>query len=364
MSRLRELVVLLNERCNLRCDYCHFCAPQPPGHELSLESTSRAVGLFFEAASHEPDLPRTLCFNADGEALLSRGTLTAALVQAARQRDRHGLSGVTIALVTNATLVDAAFARRLARLGVAVTVSMDGASACHDTHRRDVRGAGSHQAVIQGLAQLHRAGVPTSLRAVHSPQTVGQLAQSWSELRGHGPPRPVKLRPVRLPTPPWFEPAWAAQYARAYRHAVRRMVRAGTPCQALPDRARHMAAWLVEGRRRERPCSAGHAMLWLTPAGSLVPCGLLSRGPYSLGHIQDVPGLAELEALLDHPLSAALRDNAPALREPCRSCRWLPGCGGGCPVEALDEKLEPVPPPLCMLYRSLGELLEAELRRS
>lgn len=361
MSRLRELVVLLNERCNLRCDYCHYFAPQAPGRELSSAQVARAVALFFEAARSDPTQARTLCFNADGEALLSRPILEAGLAQAASLRAEVVADAVTIALVTNATLVDRRFARLLARLGVAVTVSMDGAAACHDRHRCDSAGQGSHHVVLEGLAHLHQAGVPTSLRAVHSPQTADKLVESWSELRGHGPPRPIKLRPQRLPGPPWFEPAWAMAYARAYHRSVRRMLRMGTPWQALPDRARHMAAWLREGRRRERPCHAGHAMLWLTPSGELVPCGLLARGPRSLGQLDDVQHLEGLEALLDHPLCTALRDGAPAVREPCHSCRWLPGCGGGCPMEALDQDLGPVSPPLCALYRSLGELLEAEL---
>jgi len=36
-------------------------------------------------------------------------------------------------------------------------------------------------------------------------------------------------------------------------------------------------------------------------------------------------------------------------------------CGGGCPMEAMDQDLQPMSPPLCMLYRSLGDLLEEEL---
>ncbi len=363
MSRLTELVLLLNERCNLRCEYCHFRAPDERGVELDPAWLERAVELFVEAARREPERARVLCFDADGEALASRPLLMAGLAQAAGARRAHGLGGLTIALATNATLLDPPTVRALSRCGVAVTVSLDGSAACHDHHRRDEAGQGSHAAVLRGLTLLHRAGVPTSLRAVHSPATLPQLLESWQQLRGHAPPRPIKLRPVRLPGPPWFEPAWVERYSQAYLDAVRAMLRYGAPWQALPDRARHMAAWLVEARPRGRRREAGHGMLWLGADGRLHSCGLLSRGPGRLGHIRDIHHLESFEALLEAPQSRALRANAPEQREPCSSCRWLPGCGGGCPIEALDEKLEPVTPPLCMLYRGLGTLLEAELSR-
>jgi radical SAM protein with 4Fe4S-binding SPASM domain len=361
MSRLTELVILLNERCNLRCDYCHFRAPDERGEELRTDWLERAVDLFVQGAQQDPERPRVLCFDADGEALASRALLEAGLARAASARREHGLDALTIALATNATLLDPPFVRALRRWGIAVTVSLDGSAACHDHHRRDEGGRGSHAAVLRGLTLLHRSGVPTSLRAVHSPDTLPQLLESWQQLRGHAPPRPIKLRPLRQPAPPWFEPVWVERYTRAYLKAVRAMLRHGAPWQGLPDRARHMAAWLVEGRPRGRCCEVGHGMLWLGADGRLLSCGLLSRGTDSLGHIGEVDDPAALEALLDGPRARTFRAHAPPAREPCASCRWLPGCGGGCPIEALDEKLEPVAPPLCMLYRGLGELLEAEL---
>jgi len=361
MSRLTELNLLLNERCNLRCGYCHFRAPDELGVEMEPGQASRAVSLFFEAARSDPSTPRTLCFNADGEVTLARDLLGPCLVQASKLRDEAGLEGVTLALVTNATLVNRSLASMLERLGVVVTVSIDGPASCHDHYRRDTDGAGSHAAVVRGLGHLHRAGVPASLRAVHGPDTVHLIAESWQDMRGHAPPRPIKLRAQRLPGPPWFEASWAHRYAEASHRAVRHMLRSGAPWQGLPDHARHMAAWMRTGQTRGRCCQAGHGMLWLTPSGALVPCGLMSRGEHSMGNMADIQTLEQLEALLDHPLSVAMRDGAPSLHEPCRSCRWLPACGGGCPMEALDQDLQPVPPPLCKLYRSLGDLLEEEL---
>ncbi len=361
MSRLRQLVLLLNERCNLRCGYCHFRSPDEHGRELEPELVARAVSLFFEAARDADGEPCVLSFDADGDAVMTRALLVHGLRQAARLRAEGGLDNVTIVLNTNGTLVDGRFAKLLARLDVAVTISLDGPAGCHDFYRIYSAGHGSYDQVRQGLGELHRHGVSASLRAVHGPATLPWLRHSWSELRGHAPPRPIKLRPVRLPGPPWIEPAWAAAYARAYRRAVRAEIRGGAHWMTLPDHARHFATWMKERKVRDRVCEAGHSMLWLSAGGDLLPCGLLSRGSRSMGKLSDIHDLEALEALLDHPLSAAMRDNAPGKRDPCRSCRWLPACAGGCPMEAMDADLQPVEPPLCVLYRSLGDTLEEEL---
>ncbi len=359
MSRLRELVLLVNQRCNLGCTYCSFRGPAgQPGIEVQPGRVWKAIDLFFDGAQSEPRLPRVLCFDADGEALASRQLVEEALARAARAKQQVGASATVIALVTNGTLVDTPFATLLRDLNVVATVSLDGPASSHDHHRVHPNGQPSHEAVTRGIALLREAGVPTSLRAVVTPETLGGLRQTWSTLHAENPARPVKLRPVRATQPPLYDPGWIESYTQTYVRCTLDLLRDGVPWTDLPDHARQIAAWLVEGTPRGHYCEAGHGMLWMTPAGALVPCGLLSQHPDTLGQIDEQAEPTDLEALLDHPLSTLFREQAPPTRDPCASCRWLPACGGGCPFEAMDTNLEPTQPALCTLYRTLGTALE------
>ncbi len=363
MVEIDELVILLNNYCNLRCDYCTFREDHAENfQECAAEYLRQAVTLFFEQFRQQPQAPAILCFNADGEALLSRELLLGGLAYAAELRQTLRAENVLIALVTNGVLLDPPLAEALARLDVAVTVSLDGDAAAHDVHRRDRTGAATHARVVAGIRCLQAAGVPVSLRAVISPETVQDLTATYHALQALAPARPVKLRPARLKTAPALPPAWVETFTCAYLECVAALLRQGTPLVALPDDAYAFARFIAAGVGRASYCGAGRRMLWLTPSGALTICGLFSGGEEMLGHIRDVATVGDLGALLRHPFAERFRASASADAADCATCRWRPVCGGGCP--ALPLLSGSARPPLCGFYTALGAMLEALLSAS
>jgi uncharacterized protein len=61
---------------------------------------------------------------------------------------------VLISLQTNGTLLDADYHRLFHRLGIRVSVSLDGDRTAHDRHRRRRDGRGSHADVVRALGEL------------------------------------------------------------------------------------------------------------------------------------------------------------------------------------------------------------------
>lgn len=358
---LTDFIILLSNTCNLRCHYCHFRETRPDRFaECTPEHIQKAIHLFFAHLSSlpesQPGTPRVLCFNADGEALQTHDLLFKGLELASSLR--RGRKEVILALVTNGTLISARIARTLARLGISVTVSIDGDAMVHDCHRVGPRGSPTHQKTMEGITHLQEAGVPLSVRAVVTPETSARIPDTYRFLRRLQPVRPVKLRPVRNTSPPFFSEKWISQFSQDFAACVKNLLAEGTRLDELPDDALHFGCFITRGEPRGPYCSAGHGMLWMMPGGELFPCGLLTEQD-PCGHIDKIRHPGELSALLDEPPSVRVRMNSPDQQEHCGSCKWVPACRGGCPALGLDR-----PPPLCGFYQNLGKTMEEALCRT
>ena len=140
-TRFSGLTIEITKRCNLRCRHCYLAAGEPNPAELTgaeikdLISQARDLGATFTNLSGGEPLLHPDCF-----ALL----------------EHIGALGLQSIIGTNATLVTAEVARRLADLPMIVQVSLDGTSS--ETHDA-VRGPGAFRRTMQGLDNLQQAGM-------------------------------------------------------------------------------------------------------------------------------------------------------------------------------------------------------------
>ncbi|CAD5366162.1 Elp3 domain-containing protein [Rubrivivax sp. A210] len=167
------LRLLLADGCNLTCSYCHFHAEQQasavpegqrPGRRvMSPELVRRAINDFAQCVGERGVAHFDLSLYG-GEPLVNPKGLEAAL--AAVQALRAGGLSLTPIVNTNATLVTAALAARLATLGARAHVSLDGPDLESNAQRRLHSGAASLSAALRGLVLLHQAGVAMQLNVV------------------------------------------------------------------------------------------------------------------------------------------------------------------------------------------------------
>lgn len=150
-SRISQMTLTLDERCNLRCAYCpHTLAAawtRPHGDRRMSEETVRAaVDLFLACAGGGS--PSISLYG--GEPLLAPG-LVRVVADMVHEAQRPG---VRIILDTNGTLLDAAMVEIVAERGLYLQVSLDGPAPIHDRWRTTVDGRPTHAAVLAGLERL------------------------------------------------------------------------------------------------------------------------------------------------------------------------------------------------------------------
>ncbi|MEU3454743.1 FxsB family cyclophane-forming radical SAM/SPASM peptide maturase [Micromonospora sp. NPDC006766] len=152
----RQFVVKLHSRCDLACDHCYVYTmadqrwrslprPMPEG---VLRRTARRIGE--HARAHQLDQVDVILHG--GEPLLAGPAGVEHAVTEIRQSVAPVPTRVTVQ--TNGVRLDEVFLLLFDRLGIRVSVSLDGEREAHDRHRRGPDGRGSHDRVTAGLRRL------------------------------------------------------------------------------------------------------------------------------------------------------------------------------------------------------------------
>lgn len=149
VNSIGSIFVLVTGRCNLACLHC-YVSSSPTG----------AVGLCDDRWREFRDemlaLEESIHISISGGEPLTRRELTLELID--------GLSPMhRIALLTNATLIDAPTAKRLTNSSVSVRVSLDGDRVSHD----EIRGVGTYERATRGIHALLDGGFPPQRLSLH-----------------------------------------------------------------------------------------------------------------------------------------------------------------------------------------------------
>ena len=164
----------ITSKCNLRCAHCYEPAQRfPDGSELS---TAEFEGLITEFGSLcSIDCRPGIVYLTGGEPLM-RGDLH-------RLIGHCNMLGLGTRVLTNGTLIDAEAAAELRRSGVTgVQVSLDGLRATHDS----IRGAGSFDLAMNGIAELLRHDVPVTVMTTVGAHNSAELIDLWRMCVGGG----------------------------------------------------------------------------------------------------------------------------------------------------------------------------------
>ena len=327
--------------CNLRCAHCRRLEAGGSGDaEMTTEQARRLI----DSAA---ELGRPIFVFSGGEPLL-RGDWEA-LAAHARAR------GLPTALATNGTLIDDALAGRIAAAGFGrVSVSLDAAEAkAHDAFRGV---GGAFEAAVAGVEALRRAGVAVQINTTIFAGNADQLDALYELAEGLGAAALHLF--VLVPVGCGLELAEDDQISpRQCEEILQWLCRrqASGPLElratCAPMYYRVAAQWLektppaagaerVRAGLRSRGCLAGIAVIFVSHAGDVFPCGYL---PLKCGNVLR-DDLREIWA--DSPLLGELR-NFDLLAGKCGRCEFKAACGG-CRARALAATGEwLVPDPLC-----------------
>lgn len=333
MENIRSLILRLTERCNLHCAYC-YAASERNIPDMTPELARQAV-----ARCCPPGGALRIQFTG-GEPLLALDTMEA--VYAFGQSSGRRLS---LAVQTNGVLLSPAVCRRLAAMGCAVGVSLDGLESANAL-RSFPDGTPAFSAAVRGIRNLGHAGIRCNLTTVvtrANAADLGKLPDLALWLGNVGSVGLDLFRPLGRgagqelsPSPEELETG-----LRALCRRTKQIRDAGIPFRLRE--LEHLRKRLTCPDCGDAYCYAQtNLSLAVDGAGSCWPCSSLAgRAEFLLGSLR--VGL---------PLQPA-----PALEAPpaCRACLELSLCRGGCPARRISGFPDEL---VCLMHRILREEME------
>ena len=325
---MKELTVMIKPAsglCQMACDYCFYydlLEYGAPANTWMSQKTARQL----IARVKESGAVRVHFAFQGGEPLLWGQEHFDDFFEDVKEA---GLDS-TYAVQTNGLCIDEVYATLFAEHDVLVGISLDGDRALHDVARKTPDGKGTYERVMRGIDLLKKHGVRYNLLTVVSANTARHPSQLYKFYKKMGashvqlipclPPLDKDATCKYAPTPEAL-----GQFLVGFYRLWREDFKNGQP----PFAVREFDQALTTLQGRSGFCGARGfctPQLIVESDGSTYPCDFFVLPEYRTGnvHTHTIAQTIECEGMQrfvsDHP-------EAPAL---CRTCRFLPVCGGGC----------------------------------
>ena len=236
----------------------------------------------------------------------------------------------TYAVQTNGLCIDEVYATLFAENDVLVGVSVDGDRTLHDMARKTPDGKGTHERVMRSMELLKKHGVRYNLLTVVSANTARHPTQLYKFYKKIGATH-VQLIPCLPPLGEGTDcrhaptPEALGQFLVGFYRLWREDFKDGQP----PFAVREFDQALATLQGRGGFCgSRGFCtpQLIVEADGSLYPCDFYVLPAYCTGNVQK----HSIEQTLQSEGIKRFVQDHPAAPTLCRTCRYLPVCGGGC----------------------------------
>lgn len=333
-SRLTTAVLLLTNRCQLRCIYCYAAAGDQPGQSLPVSYGKALIDYVCQQAL-EAGLPDyDLAIHGGGEPTFAWTTLKS-LVAYARQKPLHA----RINLTTNAIWSPGMRDWILKNID-SLSISMDGSPATQDHQRPFVSGEKSSPIVSENLRALDEHNFPYGIRMTAiSPFT--QLPRDVEYLCTHTGCRSIQVEPA-------FNTARGQHIfpdGEQYQAFVEAFLQAFQIAKSYNCRFYYSGA--RPGVVTTTFCSAPYGALAVAPSGRLVACYEIANESHPLLSISSLGWVDDQGVHPDFTAHQHLHQLFAERRASCRDCFCYWSCAGDCYARAF------LPQPDGHLYKSL-----------
>lgn len=341
-----HFVIVLTNRCNQRCIYCHPKSElsTEPREDMYEELARKAVDFFFSVPRFVPSLRMEF---QGGETLL-RYRLAQKVMDYALEKGREEAIEVHFAMVTNLTLMTDKIAQDIQQRGnIQLMTSLDGPAEVHDKQRYLASGKGTHEKVTYWINRLRDVyGIRVGAMPTLTTHNIGHEKELCDEYQQLGidfiPVRYVnfigpaeRAWPIRLSPLEYFE-SWKTAF-----EAIMKQNREGA--KGSEGHASTLLTNMLTISRSNmclrRPCGAGVTQLTVNQHGDIYACDASrSLEQMKLGnvltHTYDDIQMAE-PALVIRSISS---EQLPK----CKSCAFNAYCGH-CAVRRMRQHGSPLP---------------------
>lgn len=327
---------ILSENCNLACRYC-FVGSDVCGKGMSLkkdmtkEIAEKAIDVFarqLETSATDYTRKESNIIFFGGEPLLNfevlryvaRRVNTLAL-------SRPVLSQTKLSVITNGTLLNEEKILELDKLGVAVSISIDGFTDEANEMRVDKAGNATFARVIDVLEKYSHLGVePPSLSVTLSDKTIEDLSSMVRLIKEYG----IRGFGYNVLLKVDDNDEANDYYERASQFIIDSFI--ALRCDGVyEDRIMRKLNAFAHSRIHFSDCGAtSGGQVLFAPDGRIGICqGLMADSENYVSDIWDDDFIAA-----EHPVWKSWAELIPINNEECLSCEALGLCGGGCPVNA------------------------------
>jgi uncharacterized protein len=311
-------VLLLTNRCNLRCTYCYACGGEGPARDLSLELAKMAIDHAYQNATELGRPHFELTFHGGGEPVQAWETLQEATAYA-RSKDLS----CRISMVTNGVWTARQREWILHNLD-GLSISFDGRHETQDRQRPFPSGRGSFKAVMRTIEALDKAEFSYGIRMTATAPWRGRLPEDVRFICQETGCPAMQVEPAfntrrgehQGPTQEESE-----EFVDAFMEAFEIAHRAGRRLTYSGARP-----WLLAPTF----CTAPYGALVVNAAGNLVTCYEVTDESHPLAELSTVGHIADSRVVVDQPARSAFLAYLEEKRAACRDCFCYWHCAGDC----------------------------------
>jgi uncharacterized protein len=332
---LQLVVIQPTPYCNINCSYCYLKNRRNKGRITPeiLEATFRKV---FTSPFVQSEF--TVTWHA-GEPLIMGVHFYEEAIQLIASLTPKGFR-VRHAIQSNGTLLNEAWLDLIERHRISFGLSLDGPAHLHDRNRKTWDGRGTHDRAMQAVSLLHARGLPFSVIAVVSNDTLDHADEFYSFFRDAG----IRSLGLNVEEIEGVHLGSTLEYQGAEERYRAFLERLSYLCRQHPSvriREFTIAELLLSGQPPAQSQTVPFRVLNVDYKGNfstfspeLLDARSPEYGDFLLGNVLE----DELQdALSSYKLGRIYRDITAGINSCAATCEYFAVCGGGTPGNKLFE---------------------------
>jgi len=314
-------VLLLTNRCQLRCTYCYAAAGDLSPKVLKLDTARAVIDYAYARAAEQGKPGYRLEFHGGGEPTLEWDVLTESLEYA-----RSKPLKADISITSNAVWSEEQCEWLIQHMD-GMSISMDGDEITQNANRPLASGKPSFPIVMRNLRRLDEAGFHYGIRMT--------AVEPWERLAENIEFFATSTACRRIQVEPAFHPSRGSHGAGS-QEDVQGFIDAFQAAYLVAKE--HQVHFRYSSARTgiitRRVCTAPYEALVVNPDDQLVACYEVTNLNHSLGELSDFGCVKDGKVYINHANRRHLHDLIEERRQRCLDCfcRW--SCAGDCYVRA------------------------------
>jgi uncharacterized protein len=314
----KSAVLLLTNRCNLRCTYCYAAAGDREPEDMSWELASQMIDIVSNNAEKAGWPHFDLIFHGGGEPTQHWKVFKKAVEYARRKKIKANIS-ISSNGVWNENQLDFI----LNNLN-SVSLSFDGIREVQEAQRPAVSGGSSFDRVMRSIRAMEKNDFPFTIRITTSNPWLEKLPECVKFICEETACSYIQVEPAFNPQRKGWQdplPGDADRFIKAYIDAME--IAQGKEKSLMYSGAR---PWMTVCSF----CSAAESALIVRPDGKLVACYEVTDTRHRLEEYFKIGSMESEGPVVDHKALERLMRMRQERQELCRDCFCFWHCAGDC----------------------------------